>query len=102
MNKFYRQGDIGILEINDIPNEAQKVNVKGDIILAGGEVTGHAHRIVNKNISMYLLNNLRYLKILDTVKLLHEEHAEITLPIGNYQIIRQREYTPEKIRNVTD
>ena len=32
----------------------------------------------------------------------HEEHASIQLPKGNYRIVRQREYSPEAIRNVAD
>lgn len=103
MRKFYRQGDVGIVEIQSIPEEAKEVDLKGkDIILAEGEVTDHAHRMSSKNVGMRVLNDLVYLKVLDTAKLLHEEHSEIRLPIGNYQVIRQREYTPERIRYVAD
>ena len=32
----------------------------------------------------------------------HDEHSLIDLPAGNYRITRQREYSPEAIRNVAD
>jgi hypothetical protein len=38
----------------------------------------------------------------DSADLIHDEHGTITLPRGSYQVIRQREYTPEAIRNVED
>ncbi len=28
------------------------------------------------------------------VRIVHEEHTPITLPAGDYEVIRQREYTP--------
>jgi hypothetical protein len=34
--------------------------------------------------------------------LAHDEHATIMLPPGNYRIVRQREYSPEEIRDVAD
>jgi hypothetical protein len=36
------------------------------------------------------------------VALEHDEHDAIHLPPGNYQVVRQREYTPEAIINVAD
>ncbi|MGH9523996.1 MAG: hypothetical protein ACRD3E_15850 [Terriglobales bacterium] len=38
----------------------------------------------------------------DGVRIVHEEHAPIVLPPGDYEIVRQREYSPEEIRNVAD
>jgi hypothetical protein len=35
-------------------------------------------------------------------QVVHQEHATIELPAGNYRAIRQREYSPEAIRNVAD
>jgi hypothetical protein len=36
------------------------------------------------------------------VALEHDEHDTIAIPPGNYKVIRQREYSPEAIRNVAD
>ena len=35
-------------------------------------------------------------------RLMHEEHAPITLPKGWYRVIRQREYVPGAVRVVAD
>ena len=34
--------------------------------------------------------------------LVHEEHDTLALPAGTYSVIRQREYTPEGLRDVQD
>jgi hypothetical protein len=44
----------------------------------------------------------RLLVIRREARLKHEEHGEIALAPGGYQVIRQREYAPEAIRNVAD
>ncbi len=41
-----RQGDVLVLEIDDIPKDARRVpRDDGRVVLAYGEVTGHAHAI---------------------------------------------------------
>lgn len=103
--KFYRQGDVGIRQVRSIPAEATVVDTKGEpIILAYGEVTGHKHQIADIE-SVAILqteDGRRFLKVTDSAGLVHEEHARIELPPGNYEVIQQREYSPEAIRNVAD
>lgn len=44
-----------------------------------------------------------YLTVGDAgVSIVHEEHGPIELPTGNYEVVRQREYSPEEVRNVFD
>ena len=38
----------------------------------------------------------------EPVRLVHEQHAAIVLGPGVYEVVRQREYTPEAIRRVVD
>jgi hypothetical protein len=38
----------------------------------------------------------------DDSQIVHEEHAPIALEPGYWQVIRQREYSPEEIRWVRD
>ncbi len=40
--------------------------------------------------------------IADEARIIHQEHQPITLPRGDYRVWQQREYTPEKIRRITD
>jgi hypothetical protein len=90
--KAYRQGDVSIIATNSIPTRARKV--KGELVLARGEVTGHAHRIVEGQAFLYrLATGLLYLRVLsEFAKLYHEEHEDILLPKGDYEIRRQREW----------
>lgn len=104
MSELYRQGDVLVQRVGEIPADVTPVKREsGRIILAHGEVTGHAHAIKNR-LAKFLetTQGERYLSLPKQVTLDHEEHSTITLPAGNYKVIRQREYHPEEIRNVAD
>ena len=106
--KIYRQGDVLIREVESTPKNTETVaRDKGRIVLAYGEVTGHAHAILDKAAELVRTadTNQRFLQVMAEggVALQHEEHATITLPKGNYEIVQQREYVaPEIVRNVAD
>lgn len=103
---MYRQGDVLIIPISEIEEDIQEIKRDKDrVVLAYGEATGHAHVIKHKHATLYkaLANDNRYLRVLENeVVLSHEEHTPIPLPLGNYKVVIQREYTPEEIRNVAD
>ena len=101
MKKIYRQGDVLIVEVVAIPKSEQ---VKGEIILAHGEVTGHAHRIKTTpaKAKLWSADAERFLQVMETVALTHEEHATVTIAPGNYQVVIQTEYTPQELRRVQD
>jgi hypothetical protein len=105
----YRQGDVSIMVTNRVPKQARRV--RGEPILARGEVTGHAHRIIEGQVKLYqLATGILYLRVLsEFAKLYHEEHEDIVLPKGNYEVRRQREWEWNKsgrnqggLRYVTD
>ena len=100
-NGIYRQGDVFMIPANDGPSDTPE-DREGDIILAHGEVTGHAHRIKDTQAKTFSIGGKRYLVVDRPTDVTHEEHATITLPQGRYEIRIQREYTPESIRNVMD
>lgn len=96
--ELYRQGDVLVRRVDLIPGGTIPVaRDKGRIILAYGEVTGHAHAIVDEAVELVRTadTNRRFLCIMASggVALQHEEHATITLPPGTYEVIQQREYT---------
>lgn len=93
--KIYRQGDVLIQQIEQLPPGANLVEWEDRVILAYGEVTGHAHAISTNFAKMYTWEGDRLLKIEPGAKLVHEEHATIMLPEGFYKVIQQREYVPE-------
>ena len=103
---MYRQGDVLLIAVGAIHNTApQKRDAKGRIVLAYGELTGHAHAIHNRAATLYGtdLEN-RFLEVLAEggVTLSHEEHAPIHLPHGTYRVVRQREWTTEGTRWLAD
>jgi hypothetical protein len=101
-NAIYRQGDVLIRRIKSLP--AQKAQPRLTGILAYGEVTGHAHRLEDLAKAEVLeVGKGLYLRVGEEgVRVIHEEHAPVELPAGNYEIEIQREYTPAEIRNVAD
>jgi hypothetical protein len=101
-NAIYRQGDVLIRRIQSLPKQTAQPRLTG--ILAYGEVTGHAHKVEDLAKAEVLeIERGLFLRVGEEgVRVVHEEHAPITLPPGNYEVEIQREYTPEAIRNVAD
>ena len=102
-----RQGDVLIIPIKSKPEGMEAVaRENGRVILAHGEATGHAHAIKDKSATLFrdAKLNAMFLNIGgdEAVALEHDEHDTIILPPGDYQVIRQVEYSPQEIRNVAD
>lgn len=104
MQKIYRQGDVLITTVDELPEgKREKVKpVRGRHVLAEGEATGHAHAVRAVGVVMCIIGIRRFLEVQQEAIVQHEEHGEIPLPPGNYEITRQREYRPEGIRQVAD
>lgn len=114
--KMYRQGDVLIMEVKKKKKVGKCTEVprdNGRIVLAYGEVTGHAHAITSPHAGLLATKALtawgtesnveeRYLTVKKTVVLEHEEHAPITIKKGVYKVVRQREYDPIRDRYVAD
>jgi hypothetical protein len=106
-SQVYRQGDVLIERVGSIPEGLKGVpREAGRVILAHGEVTGHAHAIVSDKVE-FLAADLadleeRFLRVEAEVDLVHEEHATITLPPGEYSVRIQREYAPAASVYVAD
>ena len=106
---MYRQGDVLIRSIDKKPEEGlEEVEAdNGRVILAYGEVTGHAHALPQAEAALFAAQydeDKHFLTINEGgSKLTHEEHATIELPAGDYEVIRQREFSPtEQSRAVVD
>lgn len=104
--KIYRQGDVLLVGIQSLPVGNIVPLDNGRIVLAYGEVTGCSHAItVDKTIpqaKLWSADAERYLQVMETVALHHEEHATVVLDPGIYRIAIQTEYTPQELRNVQD
>lgn len=101
-NAIYRQGDVLIRRIASLPTKKAQPRLTG--ILAYGEVTGHAHKVETlEHAEVLEIDGGLYLRVAEEgVRIIHEEHAPVVLPKGNYEVEIQREYTPAEIRNVAD
>jgi hypothetical protein len=101
--EMYRQGDVLLVAADCLPEGAEEIEPGERIVLAYGEVTGHAHAVATLNALMYAVGETRYLQVSEEgAELVHEEHATIALQPGVYRIVHQREYIPDSSRLVAD
>lgn len=122
-----RQGDVQLQPVAKLPANCTEVKPDGNrIVLAYGEVTGHAHAIYD-HVSTHRAelaaaeiadsaiarakakarlwqapDGVRYLEVTDAVTLKHEEHTAHTLNPGIYKLPVQVEYSPAELRRVAD
>lgn len=106
--QIYRQGDVMLVKVEKIEKspyfEVREVKPEAQgIVLAYGEVTGHAHAVreVSKA-KLWDAGAERFLQVMEKTALEHEEHAPIALDPGLYKVVHQREYDPEQERRVAD
>jgi hypothetical protein len=100
---FIQQGDILLKRIKKIPEKGLK-DLKTNILLEG-EATGHSHKLTFNDFEFYEDEKKnRFLKVIKSGLLIHEEHKTIEVPIGDYIVDRVREYDhwEEETRAVTD
>ena len=98
---MFRQGDVLLVAVQPerLPTHARPLprDARGRLVLALGEVTGHAHAVAAPDAELLgdpeTLDE-RFLRIVTEARLTHEEHAAIALPPGLYRVVRQREYAP--------
>lgn len=107
----YRQGDVFLQKVEETPELEEKrytsidgKELENSVILAYGETTGHKHAIYNSNsfLAKEKNGNRFFLIVVKENKLEHEEHDTIKLPVGKYEVIGQRVYSPGEIRRVAD
>ncbi len=91
-----RQGDVLLVPIAQIPEDARK-GPDGAVVLALGEATGHAHRIDDPRAQSWARGPDERFVLIDgddPVALVHEEHDTLDVPPGAWRIQRQREFEP--------
>lgn len=122
-----RQGDVLLVAILALPTGATpRQRTKRGVVLAEGEVTGHAHTITRKDVVHYDAPNaedaarrllrdagltfeihagaaVSFLEVGTESKLTHEEHDTIAVPAGPKIVIIQREWSDaDEPRQVQD
>lgn len=128
---MYRQGDVLLIKVSgpefDFKTSRggilyRKDPAKAGVVLAYGEVTGHAHVLEAEKVEALTTDKTspwdaaaeRYIRVLEETSLKHldlpaggsptGEHADIPLDPGLYKVVRQREWTDdmERTRYVSD
>jgi hypothetical protein len=122
-NLQFRQGDVYLFQVEKLPKNIETVKPVGkNHVLAYGEATGHCHAIHKEDCELFAANDdIRQLAkkygvnderavthglriVVDNTKLLHgtpsrgftdPDHTPIDLPIGDYIVLRPREYSDE-------
>lgn len=95
----YRQGDVLLISCDALPTSARAIAPLGErVILAHGEVTGHAHTMNADRVRYFREdgsgNGFIQVHGRASVDLLHQEHAPVSVEPGLYEVRRQREYRP--------
>jgi hypothetical protein len=94
----YRQGDILFSSLTALP---EGLTPQPGNVIVEGEATSHSHCLVEGQVLTDAEGAL-FLEALRATQVVHPEHHAIDLPPGYYRVTRQREYTPETIRQVWD
>ncbi len=84
-----RQGDVLLKPID--PQKAPIINTSG--INISGERTGHSHRLAG---IVRAIKGLLYIHVIAKTMMKHEEHTNVEVPAGWYQVITQREFIPSQ------
>lgn len=98
---YIQHGDVLLKKIDSLPKGLKK---EGTNILAYGEATGHTHSL-HGGIFNHLVNKKeRFLEVVETASLQHQEHNEIEIDPGIYKIhiVREYDHFEEEAREVAD
>lgn len=103
VNNQGRQGDVLVQRVSELPKGLTKQKPEqGKIILAHGEVTNHMHSIDFDKADWWKNGGDQFINVSAPVEIIHQEHAPVPLSRGMFRVVRQKEYTPQAIRNVAD
>jgi hypothetical protein len=98
---MYQQGDVLIKKVKSFSGGKKLDHLR----LAEGEATGHAHKVSEGKAELYEKDGIMYLRVnSDTATVTHEEHKEIELSRGDYEIniVQEYDHFEEEARNVVD
>jgi hypothetical protein len=108
------QGDLYIRRIDAIPAGAKPMATENGRFIVAHSETGHHHVIAERpGVKVFTTDDpmISYLQVIEATEatealLEHlrsfDTHETISIPPGNYELRRQREYTPEGWRRVED
>ena len=94
MAEYYQQGDVLFIP-RDKKLPKKHMKVKEDKIVAEGEATGHMHRAIAEDATVYVDKDGEiFLSTESGTDVTHQEHHTVSIPKGDYDIKIVREYDP--------
>ncbi len=87
MSTQIRHGDVLFIRTGDAPAPSETARAR-QIVVAEGELTGHAHRV--HGVGARLAGDV--LTLPAGGRITHEEHRELVLVPGMYEVRRQNEW----------
>jgi len=98
-----QQGDVLlVVSVSGVPQGCKR---RGNLVLAEGEVTGHSHVAVGDDVELFEdEHGTLWLSAPQGARVTHQEHHEVMVPPGTYQVRKVREYDhfAEEARDVRD
>jgi len=95
--KQIRQGDVLLEKVDRLP--PKEIKPQREVVLAEGELTGHAHRVKSSAIYDWSEDNQRYIMVKGEGELFHEDHdpvpAKVLEPNTTWRVIPQKEWNLE-------
>ena len=113
LNNFAAQGDFIIRRIKEIPANAEPVMADGQHFIVAHSETGHNHVMERTHVTAFKPQDVKdvdlynlFFSVAQDTEITHlrnfDTHESIMVPPGNYEVRRQREYTPEGFRRAAD
>ena len=109
-----RQGDVLLIPGADVPHNCEQAvpevhDGAASYVLAHGEVTGHAHVLGTRGVTMFRDTGSgtggpprAFVRVTEPTDLVREEHAPLKLQPGTYEVRLQRTYRPRVDETVTE
>jgi hypothetical protein len=99
-----QQGDVILSRLTKLPEGEVKLISKRRCVLAEGEVSGHHHVVQDDEAELIQIGETMLLKLGKSAALTHQEHKEIQLSAGIWEIgiVREYDYFKHMERRVMD
>lgn len=98
----YRQGDVCLVSVTDLPANLEELFDPRGVVLAEGETSGHYHGVVSGNPRLYRRGapDARYLTVDHEAEIRVigggsggvERHTAVVIAPGNYRVVTQRRW----------
>ncbi len=103
------QGDVLFIPIKCIPKTSKKIETTLDHYVVAHSETGHHHVLEKSRAEVFKSASdsfIAYIRSFGDAEVKHnrsfDTHESLLLPKGNYEVRRQREYTPQGFREAAD